>query len=61
MVVKRKRIEEGIKMTLKEIEYIKKCVKQDYITYSNKCKIIEILEKEKENIEWLSLFMRKKN
>lgn len=48
-------------MTLKEIEYIKKCVKQDYITYSNKCKIIEILEKEKENIEWLSLFMRKKN
>ena len=48
-------------MTLKEIEYIKKCVKQDYITYSNKCKIIEILEKEKENIEWLSLFMKKES
>ena len=45
----------------KEIEYIKKCVKQDYITYSNKCKIIEILEKEEENIEWLSLFMKKES
>lgn len=41
-------------MTIDEIEYIKKCVHQDYISYDDKCKIVKILNKEENDLESLS-------
>ena len=46
-------------MTIDEIEYIKKCVNQNHISCSNKAKIMEILDNEKEHIDWLKMFMPK--